>query len=61
MIWEDEQELLKEYLYWQKRALEAEKKLRSLEDIVEDSFTEYTKGILIEERRRGMIEVDGNR
>lgn len=28
MIWEDEQAIIEELLYWQKRALKAERKLR---------------------------------
>lgn len=82
MIWENEIEIVESMLYWQKRALEAEKEreelldelefyitaaadykteLIRLEEIIEDSFSDYTKKILKEERRRGMIEVDGNR
>lgn len=80
MIWKNEGELLKCMLYWQKRALEAEKEreelldelefyittaadykteLIRLEEIIEDSFSEYTKRIIEEERR--VKEVDGNR
>ena len=61
MIWEDEQEIINELLYWQKRALEAEKKLKEFESNVDDAFSEYTKKLIKEERRSGMIEVDGNR
>lgn len=82
MIWKNEEEIVEAMLYWQKRALEAEREVEDtldyvefllneyvdlqkehfrLEQIVEDSFSDYTKSILKEERRRGMIEVDGNR
>lgn len=82
MIWKTPEESHECFLYWQKRALDAERMLESeldyqeflleaytslqmefneLEQIVEDSFSEYTQKILKEERRRGMIEVDGNR
>lgn len=61
MIWEDEQQIIDELLYWQKRALEAEKKLKEFEASVDDAFTEYTKKIIHEERRKGWIEVNGNR
>jgi len=82
MIWENEEEIVEAMLYWQKRALEAERMLESeldyqeflleaytslqmefneLEEIVEDSFSDYTKKIMKEERRRGYVEVDGNR
>jgi hypothetical protein len=88
-VWESPEELHQCFLYWQKRALNAEREVeedwdyieeildaykelddkyidlkreyKRLENIVEDSFSDYTKSILKEERRRGMIEVDGNR
>ena len=75
MIWKNEEEIVEAMLYWQKRALEAEREVEDtldyvefllneyvdlqkehfrLEQIVEDSFSDYTKSILKEERRRGM-------
>ena len=81
-VWESPEELHECFLYWQKRALAAEREVEEtldyvefllneyvdlqkehfrLEQIVEDSFSDYTKSILKEERRRGMIDVDGNR
>jgi hypothetical protein len=81
-VWESPEELHKCFLYWQNRALAAEREVEEnwefitevlaahdklyheyhrLEQIVEDSFSDYTKKIMEEEKRKGWIEVNGNR
>ena len=35
MIWENEQAIIEELLYWQKRALKAEKKLKKVDEVIE--------------------------
>jgi hypothetical protein len=41
MIWEDEQEIINELLYWQKRALEAERELEQELDYEEFLLDQY--------------------
>ena len=47
MIWEDEQELLKEFMYWQKRALKAERELK-LENELLDLIMEWNEQTITE-------------
>jgi hypothetical protein len=56
--YEDEQDLMEHLLYWQKRALKAEKEIERLKH---QSIDEYVAQTMYNERRRGMIEVDGDR
>jgi hypothetical protein len=53
MIWENEEELLKSMLYWQKRALEAEKHAEEDADEIEDLIN-----IILEERNYAEMLVD---